>query len=228
MTKEERKKKAILRLKEMKKPEEELYNNGIKVIAGMDEAGRGPLAGPVVAAAVILPPDFNVPGVDDSKRLTEKKREALYEVITDQALSYSIGIVDNYIIDDINILGATRLAMKQAINRLKIKPEYILIDALTLKDIPIPQRGIIKGDSISISIAAASIIAKVTRDRMMKEFHKRFPQYALDRNKGYGTKEHLEGIASYGPCLLHRKSFIKKYYSEDESEQFTQLTFGEL
>jgi len=228
MTKEERKKKAILRLKEMKKPEEELYNNGIKVIAGMDEAGRGPLAGPVVAAAVILPPDFNVPGVDDSKRLTEKKREALYEVITDQALSYSIGIVDNYIIDDINILRATRLAMKQAINRLKIKPEYILIDALTLKDIPIPQRGIIKGDSISISIAAASIIAKVTRDRMMKEFHKRFPQYALDRNKGYGTKEHLEGIASYGPCLLHRKSFIKKYYSEDESEQFTQLTFGEL
>ena len=192
----------------MKKPEEELYNNGIKVIAGMDEAGRGPLAGPVVAAAVILPPDFNVPGVDDSKRLTEKKREALYEVITDQALSYSIGIVDNYIIDDINILGATRLAMKQAINRLKIKPEYILIDALTLKDIPIPQRGIIKGDSISISIAAASIIAKVTRDRMMKEFHKRFRNMHSTE-----TKDMVQGafrrIASYGPCLLHRKSFIK-------------------
>lgn len=111
--------------------------------------------------------------------------------------------------------------MKQAINRLKIKPEYILIDALTLKDIPIPQRGIIKGDSISISIAAASIIAKVTRDRMMKEFHKRFPQYALDKNKGYATKEHLEKIACYGPCLLHRKTFIKKYYSEEESEQLT-------
>lgn len=219
MTKEERKKKAILRLEEMKRLEVELYGEGIRVIAGMDEAGRGPLAGPVVAAAVILPPDFNVPGVDDSKRLSVKKREALYEVITEQALSYSTGIVDNYIIDDINILGATRLAMKQAINNLKIKPEYILIDALTLKDISIPQRGIIKGDSISISIAAASIIAKVTRDRMMKEFHKRFPQYALDRNKGYGTKEHLEGIACYGPCLIHRRSFIKKYYSEDESEQ---------
>lgn len=219
MNREERELRALQRLKDMKQLEEELYAKGIQVIAGMDEAGRGPLAGPVVAAAVILPKDFNVPGVDDSKKLTEKKREALYEVITDQALSYGTGIVDNYIIDDINILEATKLAMKLAVNNLKMKPEYILIDALTLKDIMIPQCGIIKGDSISISIAAASIIAKVTRDRMMREFHDRFPQYAFDRNKGYGTKEHIEGISTYGPCLLHRKSFIKNYYSEEESVQ---------
>lgn len=221
MTKEERMRLEILRLEEMKRPEAELYEKGIKVIAGMDEAGRGPLAGPVVAAAVILPPDFNIPGVDDSKRLSEKRREEMYEVITNQALSYNTGIVDNYIIDEINILEATRLAMKLAVNKLKVKPDYILIDALTIKDIKIPQRGIIKGDRISVSIAAASIIAKVTRDRMMKEFHKRFPQYALDRNKGYGTREHLEGIACYGPCLIHRRSFIKKYYSEEENEQIS-------
>lgn len=221
MTKEERMRLEILRLEEMKRTEAELYEKGIKVIAGMDEAGRGPLAGPVVAAAVILPPDFNIPGVDDSKRLSEKRREEMYEVITNQALAYNTGIVDNYIIDEINILEATRLAMKLAVNKLKVKPDYILIDALTIKDIKIPQRGIIKGDRISVSIAAASIIAKVTRDRMMKEFHKRFPQYALDRNKGYGTREHFEGIACYGPCLIHRRSFIKKHYSEEENEQIS-------
>ena len=136
-------------------------------------------------------------------------------------VAYSTGIVDNYIIDEINILEATRLAMKRAIKNLKTKPEYILIDALTLKDIAIPQRGIIKGDSISVSIAAASIIAKVTRDRMMKEFHQRFPQYAFDTNKGYGTKAHIEGIACYGPCLLHRKTFLKKFYSEEENDQLS-------
>lgn len=216
MTKEERELRAVQRLKEMKQIEEELYGTGIRVIAGIDEVGRGPLAGPVVAAAVILPQDFNVPGVDDSKKLSEKKREALYEVITEKAISYSIGIVDNYIIDEINILEATRIAMTRAVENLKTRPDYILIDALTLKDVSIPQRGIIKGDSISISIAAASIVAKVTRDRMMREFHHRFPQYAFDSNKGYGTKAHIEGITSYGPCLLHRRTFLKNFCSNSD------------
>lgn len=221
MKKEERERKAKKRLVEMKKVEKTLYADGIRYIAGIDEVGRGPLAGPVVAAAVILPKKFNILGVDDSKKLTEKKRDALYDVIIKHAIAYSIGVVDNYIIDEINILEATKLAMKKAIEGLETKPEYILIDALTLKDVPIPQRGIIKGDSISVSIAAASIIAKVTRDRMMVEFHDRFPQYAFDQNKGYGTKAHYEGIQCYGPCLIHRQTFLKKMYddSEDVNEQ---------
>lgn len=211
MTKEEREQKAKLRLAEMKQIEEELYAGGIRCIAGVDEVGRGPLAGPVVAAAVILPDDFDVLGVDDSKKLTEKKREELYGLITKYALSYGIGIMDNYIIDRINILEATKLAMKQALEKLETKPEYILIDALTLKDISIPQRGIIKGDSLSISIAAASIVAKVTRDRMMDEYHQSYPHYCFDRNKGYGTKAHYDGIDNHGLCELHRRSFLKNY-----------------
>ncbi|HVI41537.1 MAG TPA: ribonuclease HII, partial [Anaerovoracaceae bacterium] len=173
--------------------------------------GRGPLAGPVVAAAVILPDDFDVLGVDDSKKLSEKKREELYTLITEYAVSYGIGIIDNYIIDEINILEATKLAMKQAIEKLETKPEYILIDALTLKDVVIPQKGIIKGDSLSVSIAAASIVAKVTRDRMMVEYHQKFPHYAFEQNKGYGTKAHYEGIDGHGLCELHRRSFLKSY-----------------
>ncbi len=214
MTKKEREQKARLRLAEMKRVEEELYAGGVRYIAGIDEVGRGPLAGPVVAAAVILPGEFDVLGVDDSKKLSSKKREELYELITKYAVSYGVGIIDNSIIDEINILEATKLAMKQAIKKLETKPEYILIDALTLKDIAIPQRGIIKGDSISISIAAASIVAKVTRDRMMDEYHQRFPQYAFDQNKGYGTKAHYEGINNYGICLLHRRTFLKNYCEE--------------
>lgn len=213
MNKQERELNAKRKLSEMKRLEEELYVAGIRYVAGIDEVGRGPLAGPVVAAAVILPKDFDVLGVDDSKKLSEKKREELYALITEHAVAYSIGIVDNYRIDEINILEATRLAMKQAVEGLEIKPQYLLIDALTLKDVPVPQRGIIKGDSISVSIAAASIVAKVTRDRMMKEFHQRFPHYAFDKNKGYGTKAHYQGIDCYGICLLHRRSFLKKYFS---------------
>ena len=210
MTKQEREQKALLRLAEMRHIEEELYSGGIRYIAGIDEVGRGPLAGPVVAAAVILPCDFKVLGVNDSKKLSEKKREELYELITGEAVSYSIGIIDNYTIDEINILEATKLAMKQAIEGLDTKPEYILIDALTLKDVMIPQRGIIKGDSLSVSIAAASIVAKVTRDRMMNEYHNRYPYYSFNRNKGYGTKAHYEGIFDHGLCDLHRRSFLKK------------------
>ncbi|MDF2656168.1 MAG: ribonuclease [Bacillota bacterium] len=216
MKKEDREKKERDRLAEMMQVEQELYRTGVRYIAGVDEVGRGPLAGPVVAAAVILPDDFSVLGVDDSKKLSEKKREALYDLIIDHAVAYSVGITDNYVIDKINILEATKLAMRKALNGLSVKPEYILIDALTLKDIPTPQRGIIKGDSISVSIAAASIIAKVTRDRLMKEYHERFPQYAFDQNKGYGTKAHYEGINCYGTCLLHRRSFLKSYFMEEE------------
>lgn len=209
MTKEEREQKARLKLAEMKQYERKLYAEGIRYIAGIDEVGRGPLAGPVVAAAVILPDDFDILGVDDSKKLSEKKREELYTLITKYAVSYSIGIIDNATIDEINILEATKLAMKQAVEKLETKPEYILIDALTLKGIDVPQRGIIKGDSLSVSIAAASIVAKVTRDRMMGEYHHQFPQYAFDHNKGYGTKAHYEGIDSHGLCELHRRSFLK-------------------
>ncbi len=211
MTKEEREQKARLKLAEMKQYEEELYAGGIRYIAGIDEVGRGPLAGPVVAAAVILPSDFDILGVDDSKKLSEKKREELYTLITKYAVSYSIGIIDNFTIDEINILEATKLAMKQAVEKLETKPEYILIDALTLKGIDVPQRGIIKGDSLSVSIAAASIVAKVTRDRLMTEFHRQYPQYAFDQNKGYGTKIHYEGIHCHGLCSLHRRSFLKGY-----------------
>jgi ribonuclease HII len=209
MNREEREQKARLRLAEMKQIEEELYTGGIRHIAGVDEVGRGPLAGPVVAAAVILPKDFDVPGVDDSKKLSGKKREELYDLIIRYSVSYSIGIIDNDLIDRINILEATKLAMKQALERLETRPDYILIDALTLKDISIPQRGIVKGDSLSVSIAAASIVAKVTRDRMMDAFHREYPHYGFDHNKGYGTKAHYDGIYGHGLCKLHRRSFLK-------------------
>ena len=209
MTKEEWEQKARLRLAEMKQIEQELYAGGIRYIAGIDEVGRGPLAGPVVAAAVILPDGFDVLGVDDSKKLSEKRREELYELIMKYAVSCGVGVIDNTVIDAINILEATKLAMKQALENLSTKPEYILIDALTLKDVAIPQRGIIKGDSLSISIAAASIVAKVTRDRMMDEYHRIYPHYCFDQNKGYGTKAHYEGICSHGLCELHRRSFLK-------------------
>ncbi len=214
MTKEEREQKARLRLAEMMQFEQELYAGGIRYIAGIDEVGRGPLAGPVVAAAVILPADFDVVGVDDSKKLSEKKREELFTLITKYAVSYSVGIIDNYIIDEINILEATKLAMKQAVEKLEKTPEYILIDALTLKDVAIPQKGIIKGDSLSVSIAAASIVAKVTRDRMMDAYHLKYPHYSFDQNKGYGTKAHYEGIDCHGMCELHRRSFLKNYYEK--------------
>ncbi|WP_206460805.1 ribonuclease HII [Anaerovorax sp. IOR16] len=217
MTKEERLEKQKERLIEMKRIESELYEKGIQWIAGVDEVGRGPLAGPVVAAAVILPEDFSVLGIDDSKKLSEKKREQLFEEIKEKAVCYSIGIVDNQRIDEINILEATKEAMTQAIQQLKEKPEHILIDALTLKNIDIPQTGIIKGDSNSVSIAAASILAKVTRDRMMVEYETDYPYYAFANNKGYGTKAHYEGLDIHGECPLHRQSFLRKYYEAKKS-----------
>ena len=190
----------------MKEFENELYNNEINFIAGIDEVGRGPLVGPVVTAAVILPKDFYDERINDSKKLTEKKRELLYDVIMENALSVGIGISSPEVIDEINILNATKKAMIEAINNLSVKPQHLLIDAVKL-DIDIPQTSIIKGDTKSQSIASASIIAKVTRDRMMVELDKKYPMYDFKHNKGYGTKKHIEALYKYGPLKEHRKSF---------------------
>lgn len=190
----------------MKEFETELYNNGINFIAGIDEVGRGPLMGPVVTAAVILPKDFYDERINDSKKLTEKKRELLYDVIMENAISVGIGISSEDVIDEINILNATKRAMLEAVNNLSVKPEHLLIDAVKL-DTDIPQTSIIKGDAKSESIAAASIIAKVTRDRMMIELDKIHPEYDFKHNKGYGTKKHIEAIRKYGIIKEHRKTF---------------------
>lgn len=190
----------------MKEFENELYECGIKYIAGIDEVGRGPLVGPVVTAAVILPRDFYDERINDSKKLTEKKRELLYDVIMENAVSVGIGISSEDVIDEINILEATKKAMIEAVNNLNVKPEHLLIDAVKL-NIDIPQTSIIKGDAKSESIAAASIVAKVTRDRMMIELDKLHPEYDFKHNKGYGTKKHIEAIEKYGIIKEHRKTF---------------------
>ena len=190
----------------MKEFETELYNNGINFIAGIDEVGRGPLVGPVVTAAVILPKDFYDERINDSKKLTEKKRELLYDVIMENAISVGIGISNEDVIDEINILNATKRAMLEAVNNLNVKPEHLLIDAVKLNT-DIPQTSIIKGDAKSESIAAASIIAKVTRDRMMVELDKIHPEYDFKHNKGYGPKKHIEAIRKYGIIKEHRKTF---------------------
>ena len=190
----------------MKEFETELYESGINYIAGIDEVGRGPLVGPVVTAAVILPKDFYDERINDSKKLTEKKRELLYDVIMENAVSVGIGISSEDVIDEINILEATKKAMIEAINNLSVKPEHLLIDAVKL-NIDIPQTSIIKGDAKSESIAAASIVAKVTRDRMMVELDKEHPEYDFKHNKGYGTKKHIEAIEKYGVLKEHRKTF---------------------
>lgn len=220
MKKEEREAMLVARLADMKKYEDALYQQGISFIAGVDEVGRGPLAGPVVTACVVLPRDFDILGVDDSKKLSEKKREELFEKIKEKALVYSIGMVDNFVIDEINILEATKRAMIEAILKAEVVLKqvegqgigHVLIDALTLKDVDIPQTGIVKGDANSVSIAAASIVAKVTRDRMMVEYSKKYPSYSFEKNKGYGTKAHYEGIEKEGICVIHRKSFLKKIF----------------
>ncbi len=194
------------------KYERELREKGINLIAGVDEVGRGPLVGPVVTACVILPEKFNLPHLTDSKKLTEKRREELYKKIQEQALGIGIGIVDNEEIDKINILNATKKAMKMAINNCKIKPEHVLIDAVKL-DIDIPTTSIIKGDLKSITISAASVIAKVTRDHMLYELDKKYPMYDFKHNKGYPTKKHIEAIMEYGIIKEHRRSYspVKEY-----------------
>lgn len=186
--------------------EKELYKEGINLIGGIDEVGRGPLVGPVVSACVILPKNFYMKDINDSKKLSEKKRNELYKIIKKTALSIGIGIVDEKRIDEINIYEATKEAMIMAINNSPIKPEYLLIDAMKL-NINIPSKSIIKGDSKSESIAAASIIAKVTRDKMMYDLNKKYPEYSFDKNKGYGTKKHIEAIKKYGIIEEHRLTF---------------------
>ena len=227
MTKEERLQKQREKLADMRVREEELRAEGYKYIAGVDEVGRGPLAGPVIAAAVVLPEDFDVLGIDDSKKLSEKKRNELFEIITQKAAAIGVGGVDEKTIDEINILQATKLAMKRAVEACEIKlreklgsgetdsnPEghvidYILFDAMKIEDIDIQQESIIKGDAKVLAIAAASIIAKVTRDLMMVAYDNEYPGYAFAKNKGYGTKEHYEGLHAQGMCPIHRRTFLK-------------------
>ncbi|UOY93657.1 ribonuclease HII [Ectobacillus sp. JY-23] len=192
--------------REMSQYEQTLRAAGVQYIAGVDEVGRGPLAGPVVAAAVILPPDFYLPGINDSKKLSEVKREEFSRYIEEHALAIAVGIIDADVIDTVNIYQATKLAMQKAINELAIQPEHLLIDAMELP-LELPQTSIIKGDAKSISIAAASIIAKVARDNMMKELGEQHPAYGFQRHMGYGTKEHLEAIVAHGILPVHRKSF---------------------
>ena len=214
------KEKELERLKEIKKIEEELYAQGITSIAGIDEAGRGPLAGPVVVACVVMPKDSMIEGVNDSKKVAEKKREKLYEQIIEEALGYGIGVISQEEIDRINILNATKEGLTTAIKEMEKdlkekqrgfdKPEIILVDALTKIDTDhIPYRSIIKGDAKSYSIAAASIIAKVTRDRIMREWAEVYPMYGFEKHKGYGTAAHIAAIKEYGLCPLHRRSFVK-------------------
>ena len=188
------------------KYEKELYSQGIKFIAGVDEVGRGPLYGPVVAAAVILPKNYRLKGLNDSKKLSEKKRDEFYKIINKDAISIGIGIINEDKIDEVNIYEATKLAMNEAISKLKVKPEHILIDAMPL-DIEIPTTSIIKGDAKSESIAAASVIAKVTRDSMMYELDKKYPMYGFKNHKGYPTKKHIEAINEYGLIPGYRKSY---------------------
>ena len=206
------KEKEIERLNLLKQEERKLYENNINYICGIDEAGRGPLAGPVVVGAVILPKDSFIEGVNDSKKVSEKKREKLFEEITNEAIAYSVGIVDQKKIDEINILNATKLGVKIALEGLKQKPDVIMVDALNNMDtLGIPYISVIKGDAKNYSIAAASIIAKVTRDRIMKEWDEVYPIYGFAKHKGYGTAEHIKVIKENGPCILHRKSFIKNF-----------------
>lgn len=197
------------------KYERELNEKGISLIAGVDEVGRGPLIGPVVAAAVILPKNFHLDGLTDSKKLSEKKRELYYSIIKEQAIAIGVGIISEKRIDEINIYEATKEAMKEAINNLSVKPEHILIDAMPL-DLEIPTTSIIKGDLLSISISAASVIAKVTRDHLLYEMDKEYPMYDLKNNKGYGTKKHLEAIKKYGITKYHRLSYKPVYENKDK------------
>ena len=206
------KEKEELRLKLLKEEENKLYEKNIEYICGIDEAGRGPLAGPVVVGAVVLPKDSFIEGINDSKKVSEKKREALYEKIIKEAICYSVGIVDQKTIDEINILNATKLGVKLALEGLKEKPQIIMVDALNNMDtLGIPYISVIKGDAKNYCIAAASIIAKVTRDRIMREWDEVYPAYGFAKHKGYGTAEHIKTIKEIGPCILHRKSFIKNF-----------------
>ena len=190
------------------------FEKGIRVICGVDEAGRGPLAGPVCAAAVILPPNMEIPGLNDSKKLSDKKRRELYPIIKEQAIAYGIAFVDHEKIDEINVLQATYMAMGQAIAQLSVKPELALIDGNRAADFGVPTETVVHGDSLSASIAAASVLAKVSRDDYMLEMAKEYPQYGFEIHKGYGTKAHYAAITEHGTSPIHRMSFLKKFYGQ--------------
>lgn len=198
--------------------ENEAFKDGYSTVCGVDEAGRGPLAGPVYAAAVILPQNLMIDGINDSKKLSEKKRELLYDEIIKNARAFSIASASETEIDDINILNATFLAMKRAIEGLNLKPDLALIDGNRAPKLDIPTKTIIKGDSLSASIAAASILAKVTRDRLMVKLSNEYPQYGFEKHKGYGTKLHVEALKKYGPSIIHRKSFLNKILGKEANE----------
>ena len=200
--------------------ETEARRRGYRAIAGLDEAGRGPLAGPVVAAVVILPRNCRLDGLNDSKQVAEPERERLYHEIRKRAFALGIGLATAAEIDSINILQATRLAMSRALEALRVPPDFLLLDAVTLPAVRLPQRPIIKGDGLSISIAAASIVAKVSRDRLMRDYDKRFPRYNFQAHKGYATPEHLDLLAEHGPCPLHRRSFQPVLQAEDDPEDW--------
>ena len=200
--------------KNMWELEDGLFAQGITVVCGVDEAGRGPLAGPVCAAAVILPPHLEIPGLDDSKKLTDKRRRELFPIIKEQAIAYGIGIASHEEIDEINILQATFLAMQRAIDKLEGKADFALIDGNREKDFGLPVMTVVKGDSRSANIAAASILAKVTRDDIMEELAKEYPQYGFEIHKGYGTKAHYEALRTYGASPIHRMSFLRKFYGQ--------------
>ena len=200
--------------------EKELISKGIKLIGGIDEVGRGPLVGPVVAACVILPLNYELEGLTDSKKLSEKKREKFFDILSKDAISIGVGIIDEKKIDEVNIYEATKLAMTEAFNKMDIKPEHVLIDAMPLS-LSVPTTSIIKGDAKSLTIAAASVIAKVTRDHMMDELHEKYPYYNFKKNKGYPTKEHVEAINKYGIIKEHRKSYgpVKDYIEKNISSK---------
>ena len=194
--------------------EDGCFNDSIRVICGVDEAGRGPLAGPVCAAAVILPPHLEIPGLTDSKKLTDKKRRELFPVIQEQAIAFGIGLASEREIDEMNILNATFLAMQRALDQLNVRPDLALIDGNRETDFGLPVKTVVKGDSLSANIAAASVLAKVTRDDIMLEQAKLYPEYGFDIHKGYGTKAHYAALREHGHCAIHRLSFLKKFYGE--------------
>ena len=199
---------------DMWKFEDEAAEKGYHVICGVDEAGRGPLAGPVCAAAVILPLHLEIPGLNDSKKLTDKKRRELFPIICEKALAYGIAFADEKEIDEINILQATFLAMKRAVEKLSVKPDHILVDGNKVPDFGISAQYVVKGDSLSASIAAASVLAKVTRDDLMLELAEKYPEYSFEIHKGYGTKAHYAALTEHGPSAVHRLSFLRKFYGE--------------
>ena len=205
----EKEEQRIIKIKELEK---DLYSKGFKKICGIDEAGRGPLAGPVVVAGVIMPEDSMIEGINDSKKVTEKRREKLYDIIKEEAISYSIAVIDHNVIDEINILNATKQGVTDVVDGLDVKPDLIIVDALThINTRGIPYEPIVKGDAKCYNIAAASILAKVTRDRIMRQWDEIYPQYGFSSHKGYGTAKHISAIKEYGLCPIHRRTFTKHF-----------------